>query len=194
MDIKYFETAAELRQWFEKNHDKLDEVQIGFFKKKTGKKSITYNEAVDQALCFGWIDGVRNTIDDERHVIRFTPRRPKSNWSAININKVQELIKAGLMHPSGLKAFNERDLAKTNQYSHEALNPGKFDEADEQLFRANEKAWQGFMAMPPSYRKAAIWWVVSAKQEATRKKRLLTLIEDSAQGRKVKPLTRKNER
>ena len=193
MDATFFESAAEWRAWLEANHDKETEIMVGFYKKASGKPSVTYHEAVEQALCFGWIDGVRRSIDADAYSNRFTPRKPKSHWSQVNIKHVERLTEQGLMHEAGLKAFNDRDPEKQNQYSFERENV-QLDPAYEAQFRANAQAWEHFQRRPPSYRKPAIWWVMSAKQEATRQKRLATLIEDSAAGRKIAPLTRKNER
>ncbi|MCC6804652.1 MAG: YdeI/OmpD-associated family protein [Anaerolineae bacterium] len=192
MDVVFFETADAWRAWLEAHHDTETEVMVGFYRKDSGRQSVTYPEAVEQALCFGWIDGVRRSIDDLSYANRFTPRKPKSNWSQVNIRHVERLTAAGLMHEAGLKAFNERDPEKQNRYSFEREN-GQLDPAYEAQFRANEKAWAHFMSRPPSYRKPAIWWVMSAKQEATRLKRLATLIDDSAAGRKIAVMRRKNE-
>lgn len=194
MQVTFFATAADFRAWLEANHDQETALQVGYYKVGTGKPSISYKESVDQALCFGWIDGVRNSIDAESYTIRFTPRKPRSIWSAVNIRRVAELTEMGLMHPAGLKAFTERDPAKANQYSFEQKTDPTLPPEYEAQFRANAAAWAHFQSRPPSYRKPAIWWVISAKQEATRLKRLATLIEDSAAGRKIAPLTRKNEK
>lgn len=193
MDATFFESAAEWRAWLEANHDTATELMVGFYKKGSGKPSVTYHEAVEQALCFGWIDGVRRSIDADSYTNRFTPRKPRSNWSQVNIRHVERLTEQGLMHEAGLKAFNARDPEKQNQYSFEREN-ARLDPAYEAQFRADAKAWEHFMSRPPSYRKPAIWWVMSAKQEATRQKRLATLIADSAAGRKIAVLRRKNER
>jgi uncharacterized protein YdeI (YjbR/CyaY-like superfamily) len=189
MDIVYFETPAEFRAWLEANHDKAQELWVGYYKKSSGQVSITWPESVDQALCFGWIDGIRKSVDDTRYTNRFTPRKTGSNWSAVNIRRVEELIRQGLMHPVGLRAFEARDQEKSSRYSYEREN-ARLDDAYEQQFRANSKAWEFFQMQAPSYQKAAIWWVVSARQDATRAKRLAKLIEDSEQGRTVPPLTR----
>ncbi len=189
MDIVFFESPADFRVWLEANHDKAQEVWVGYHKKGSGKPSITWPESVDQALCFGWIDGIRKSVDDTRYTNRFTPRKPRSTWSAVNIKRVEELTKQGLMHPAGLKVFQERKEEKSAIYSYEQAD-AKLDDAFEQQFRANKQAWDFFQAQAPWYQKAAIWWVVSAKQEATRAKRLAQLIEDSGQGRTVPPLTR----
>jgi uncharacterized protein YdeI (YjbR/CyaY-like superfamily) len=189
MEPLFFATTAELRAWFEANHDKLQEQWIGYYKKDSGKPSITWQESVDVALCFGWIDGVRKSIDKESYTNRFTPRRKGSNWSDINIKRVQELTEMGLMHPNGLKAFEARKETNSVVYSYEQRDNSEFDAESLALFQANEVAWAYFQNAAPSYQKAAIWWVISAKQPETRQRRLSQLIEDSAAGRPVPPLT-----
>ena len=184
---RYFRSAAEFRKWLDKNHDKVDELWIGIYKKDSGKKGITYKEIVDVALCYGWIDGLVKSVDDASYMQRVTPRRPKSVWSAINIKRVKELMDEGLMHPAGEKAFKERDPSKTGLYSFEN-RPQKLPPAFEKRFRAKRKAWEFFQAQPPGYRRTAIYWVTSAKREETKERRLATLIEDSAAGRRLKQL------
>ncbi|MBX3062368.1 MAG: YdeI/OmpD-associated family protein [Anaerolineae bacterium] len=193
MNPLYFGTPEELRAWLAENHDKATELQIGFYKVSTKKQSITYAQALDEALAFGWIDGVRHSIDEERWTQRYTPRKKGSIWSAVNIKRVGELKELGRMHPAGLKVFEERDERKTQLYSHERENLA-FSEAQEQQLKGNEKAWAYFQKQPPSYQRAAIWWVISAKREETQEKRLATLIEDSANGRTIKPLTPPSKR
>ena len=193
MDATFFESPAELRRWFEQHHDQVAELLIGFYKKSSGRPSVTYAEALDEALCFGWIDGVRRALDADSYTIRFTPRQPHSIWSAVNLKHVERLTTEGSMQPSGLKAFRERDPDKQGLYSFER-DQVQLDPAYEAQFRADAQAWTFFQSRPPSYRKPAIWWVMSAKQEATRLRRLATLIADSAAGRKIAPLTRKSER
>ncbi|MDQ3560540.1 MAG: YdeI/OmpD-associated family protein [Pseudomonadota bacterium] len=180
----FFATAADFRAWLEANHDKVDELSVGYRKKGSGLASMTYREAVDAALCFGWIDGVVHSIDAASYRQRFTPRRKGSIWSAVNIARVAELTRLGLMHPAGLAVFEGRDPAKVNQYSFEQ---GELRLADghEAAFRANEQAWAFFESQPPSYRKPATWWVVSAKRQETRDRRLATLIKDSEAGRRI---------
>ena len=165
---------------------------MGFRKVGSGKPSITWPQSVDQALCFGWIDGVRRSIDEESYSVRFTPRRPKSYWSAVNIKKINELTQLGLMQPAGLEAFRKISAERSEVYSFEQATV-ELGEAYEAIFQRNSDAWENFIAMAPSYKKLAIWWVTSAKQEATRLKRLATLIEDSAAGRKVHPFRRAGE-
>ncbi|MES2733906.1 MAG: YdeI/OmpD-associated family protein [Bacteroidota bacterium] len=187
----FFAHPADLREWFEKNFDKATEVLIGFYKVGTGKPSITWSQSVDAALCFGWIDGVRRSLGEESYCIRFTPRKPKSIWSAVNIQKVAELTAQGLMKPAGLAAFEKREDKYSKIYAFEQKEIS-LSEDFRQTFEANSQAWDFFQSQAPSYQKTAIWWVISAKQEATQKKRLATLIEDSAAGRKLKHLQRGN--
>ena len=189
MKPKFFSTPGKLRAWLEKNHATADELWVGLYKKGTGKLSVTWPEIVDQVLCFGWIDGIRKSIDDESYMNRITPRRRNSNWSAINIRRVAELTEAGLMHPAGLEAFRSRDPERVYRYSFER-DKVEFDAGQTKLFRANRKAWAFFSSQPESYRKPATWWVVSAKQQATRDRRLATLIADSAAGLRIKQLRR----
>jgi uncharacterized protein YdeI (YjbR/CyaY-like superfamily) len=187
--VLFFKTPSDLRKWLEKNYNKKTEQWIGFYKKSSGKESIDWSQSVDQALCFGWIDGIRKSIDDQSYKIRFTPRKPKSIWSAINIKKVEELTKNGKMYPAGLEAFAKMDEKKSKLYSFERssviLNP-KY----EKLFKKNKKAWMFFNSSTPSYKKTVIHWVMSAKQEETRVKRLKILINDSEAGEKIAPLRR----
>ena len=187
----FFTTPEEFRAWLDEHHARAAEVWVGFYKVGSGRPSITWPEAVDQALCFGWIDGVRKGIDADSYANRFTPRRARSIWSAVNIKRAQELIDAGLMRPSGLEAFEKRSEARSGVYSHEQRDGVTLGDDFERRFRANEAAWDFFQAQPAWYRKAAIWWVVSAKKDETKRKRLATLIEDSAHGRTVPPLTRR---
>ncbi len=184
---RYFRTSGEFRKWLEKNHDKVDELWLGIYKKGATKKGITYREAVDVALCFGWIDGLTKSVDAASYMQRFTPRRAKSVWSAVNIKRVEQLKRAGLMHPAGEKVFAHRDPKRTGLYSFEN-QPQSLPPALEKRFRAKRKAWEFFQAQPPGYRRTAIWWVVSAKRDETKERRLQTLIEDSAAGRRIKQL------
>ena len=187
MSPLFFPTQSDLRKWFEKNHNKADELWIGYYKKATGKPSITHQEAVDEALCFGWIDGIRKSIDEKSYKNRFTPRRKGSNWSAVNIKRIKELIKLGLVKPAGLEAFKKRDIKKTNQYSFEQ-NKIKMPLEFEKKIKANKKAWDYFQKLPPSAKKPSIWWIVSAKKEETKLRRLNILIQCSEEGRKIPPL------
>jgi uncharacterized protein YdeI (YjbR/CyaY-like superfamily) len=190
MDIKFFASQSAFRAWLEKHHDGRKELLVGFYKKGSGKPSITYPESVDAALCFGWIDGVRASVDDTTYSVRFTPRRPGSVWSDVNIKRAQALTDQGLMRPAGVAAFEARVEAKTAVYAYEQRGSAKLDEALERRFRANKKAWAFFSAQAPWYRRTASWWVISAKREETRLKRLGTLIEDSEHGRPIGPLAR----
>jgi uncharacterized protein YdeI (YjbR/CyaY-like superfamily) len=187
-DPIYFETPEQLRDWFDANHATADELWIGHWKKSTGRPSLSWSETVDEALCVGWIDGVRHSVDKDRFTQRFTPRRPGSNWSLINVAKVEELTKQGRMRPAGRAAFEARRPDRTGVYSFERGEPA-FTPEQERRFRANAKAWEWFQGKPKSYRRPATWWVISAKQEATRERRLTALIEDSAAGQTVRPLT-----
>jgi uncharacterized protein YdeI (YjbR/CyaY-like superfamily) len=187
----FFATPADLRAWLEAHHDTEPELLVGFHKVGSGKPSITWPESVDQALCYGWIDGVRKSIDGASYTIRFTPRKPGSTWSLINIRRARELIAGGQMRPAGLKAFEGRADEKAGLYSYEQRQDAELDDSQQALVRANEKAWSFFQEQPPWYRKAAAWWVVSAKREETRTKRLATLIECSERGQAVPPLKRR---
>ncbi len=186
----FFATPEEFRAWLEENHATARELWVGYTKKGAGRASITWPESVDEALCFGWIDGIRRSVDDTSYMNRFTPRRPGSNWSAVNIARVAELTAQGRMRPAGLAAFDRRRDETTAVYSYEQRHQAALEEAEEQQLRANPAAWQFFQARPRSYRQAAIRWVISAKKAETRQSRLARLIEDSAQGRTVPPLTR----
>ena len=188
-DAIYFRSADELRDWFDANHETATELWIGYHRKATGRPSVTWSETVDEALCVGWIDSVRYSIEGGRFVQRLTPRRKGSNWSAVNIAKVGQLIDEGRMKPAGLAAFEARSEERSAIYSYERRKEAAFEPDQEARFRGNEAALAWFEARPASYRTAAIYWVVSAKRPETREKRLETLIEDSAAGRTVKPLT-----
>jgi uncharacterized protein YdeI (YjbR/CyaY-like superfamily) len=190
IQISFFPTAAAFRLWLQANHKNQVELAVGFCKKKSGKPSVTYSEAVDEALCFGWIDGVRNSIDADTYRIRFTPRKPGSQWSAVNIKRVQKLIDQKRMAAPGHAAFAGAE-EQSRKYSYEQRNESKFDASGERRFRANAAAWKFFQAQPPWYRRTATFWVISAKKEETQQKRLDHLIVDSAQGRSIKPLQRK---
>jgi uncharacterized protein YdeI (YjbR/CyaY-like superfamily) len=182
MNPTFFPTPADLRRWFEQHHETAADLWIGFYKKGSGKPSITWPESVDQALCFGWIDGLRKGIDDVSYMLRFTPRRPDSIWSAVNIQRVADLTEQGLMQPAGLRVFENRKHDKSAVYSFENKDAAKLDEASEQVLRANAAAWEFFQAQAPSYQRAAAWWVISAKKDETRLKRLDQLITESASG------------
>jgi uncharacterized protein YdeI (YjbR/CyaY-like superfamily) len=181
MTPTFFKTQQAFRKWLEKNHTKETAFVVGYYKVNSGKQSMTWSESVDQALCFGWIDGVRKSIDNDSYQIRFTPRKKTSIWSAVNIKKVEALIKIGLMQEAGLISYNDRKESKSKIYAFEN-DEVPFSPEFEKLFKANKKAWAYFQALAPGYRKTASHWVISAKQEATRIKRLQTLIADSALG------------
>ena len=175
MDPEYFHDQNEFREWLEKNHDKESEIIAGFYKVGTGKPSMTWSQSVDQAICFGWIDGIRRSVDKERYTIRFTPRKPDSNWSEVNISKVAELRKKKLMRKPGLDIFNKRKASETGTYSFEK-DLIKLDDDLERIFRANKTAWDFFVKQAPSYKKTRTHWIISAKHEATRISRLNKLI------------------
>jgi uncharacterized protein YdeI (YjbR/CyaY-like superfamily) len=177
----FFANQSDFRKWLEKNHHRKTELLVGFYKVGSGKPSLTWSQSVDEALCFGWIDGVRKSIDKDSYQIRFTQRKPTSIWSAINIKKIEALTKQGLMQPAGLASFEKRKDSKSQIYSYEK------DEAEltpdfTKQFKANKKAWEYFQSLAPSYRKVSVHWVMSAKQESTQIKRLKQLISDSAAG------------
>lgn len=184
-------TPSDWRKWLEEHHSDHTELWVGYYKKATGLPSMTWAQSVDEALCFGWIDGIRKSIDETAYKIRFTPRKTNSIWSAVNIKRIEELIELGLVHESGLKAYQARKQEKSEIYAYEQ-NPDdiKLDADYENRFQANQGAWDFFQAQAPSYKRPALWWIISAKKAETREKRLLTLIEDSANGRRLKHLTR----
>ncbi len=181
---RFFRSPAELRRWLERNHSKVPELWVGFHKKGSGRASITWPESVDEALCFGWIDGVRYRIDEISYRIRFTPRKPKSVWSNVNVKRVAVLKKLGRMTPAGLAAFAKADPKKSGIYAYERRN-ATLGAAHEKRFRANKKAWTFFEAQAPWYRRTTTYWVVSAKREETRLRRLATLIAGSEAGRRL---------
>jgi uncharacterized protein YdeI (YjbR/CyaY-like superfamily) len=184
MKVTFFETAAELRRWFRANAATADELWVGFFKKDSGRPSITWPESVDEALCVGWIDGIRKRIDEVSYKIRFTPRRKGSIWSAVNIKRVEALAADKRMRPAGLNAFEMRTANRSGIYSYEQRRD-QLEEPYNGLLRKNKAAWAFFQAQPPSWRKAIGWWVISAKQEETRMKRLEKLVAASAAGKRV---------
>jgi uncharacterized protein YdeI (YjbR/CyaY-like superfamily) len=180
----FFANSIDFRKWLEENHRIETELLVGYYKVGTKKPSMNWSESVDEALCFGWIDGIRKSIDEESYCIRFTPRNPKSNWSAVNIKKVEEMIRLAKMTPAGLAAFEIRTEARSEVYSYEN-QPEKLNPEMENRFRENSAAWEFFAKQPPSYRKPRIYWVMSAKQEATQLSRLNKLIEASADGKRL---------
>ena len=184
MKVTYFKSASEFRRWLEVNHASVLELWVGFFKKDSGKGGITYAEAVDEALCFGWIDGLKKRVDARSYTHRFTPRKPKSTWSRVNIQHAERLKKAGCMTTAGLMAFAARDLERCGVYSFENA-ARELSAVDERQFKTDRAAWEFFQQQPPGYRRTAIWWVVSAKKDETRARRLSRLMEDSGNGRRL---------
>jgi uncharacterized protein YdeI (YjbR/CyaY-like superfamily) len=185
-DVRIFAASDDFRAWLLAHHDAAGELWVGYFKKGVAKTCMTYKESVDEALCFGWIDGITRRIDDEVYTIRFTPRQKRSTWSTTNVARVAELTAAGRMHPSGVRAFEARTTDRTGIYSYEN-RPANLPPDYLARLEQNGPAWQWWQAQTASYRRAATWWVVSAKQEATRERRLASLIEDSAAGRLIRP-------
>ena len=184
----FFDSARDFRRWLEENHASVEELWVGFWKAKSGRGGLTYEEAVEEALCFGWIDGLVKRFDEHAYVQRFTPRRAGSIWSAINIGKVERLRKAGRMAAPGIAAYESRDPARTNRYSFENRHV-VLDAAFEKRFRAKAKAWKFFEAQPPGYRRLAAFWVMKAKREDTRERRFAQLVADSARGVRVAAVT-----
>jgi uncharacterized protein YdeI (YjbR/CyaY-like superfamily) len=174
VDPTFFAAPSEFRAWLEEHHAAESELLVGFYKKGSGRPSMTWPESVDEALCFGWIDGVRRSI-----------------WSVVNVRRARELIEEGRMRPAGLAAFEARTEERSGVYSFEQKDQVAFDAAQAGRFQADAKAWEFFQAQPPWYRRTATWWVISAKKEETRAKRLATLIEDSAAGRPIRGLDRR---
>jgi uncharacterized protein YdeI (YjbR/CyaY-like superfamily) len=187
MDMKIFNSASGFRKWLEKNHDKATELWLGFYNQRSGKKSITYREALDEALCFGWIDGVRKSVDESTYMQRFTPRKAKSYWSAVNIRRFEALNKLSRVSSAGTRSFEQR-TGDSGKYSFES-RPKKLPMAYAKRFKENRAAWAFFCAQAPWYQRTATFWVVSAKQEETRQRRLNTLIDDSKHGRRLGMLT-----
>jgi uncharacterized protein YdeI (YjbR/CyaY-like superfamily) len=185
-----FRSAAEFRRWLRKHHAETTELWLALMKKGSATKLITYREALDEALAFGWIDGVRKSLGDDAFVIRFTPRKAKSYWSAVNVRRVEELKREGRMEAPGLETFEKRDQAATAKYSFERETP-VFDATMLATFRKARAAWKFFEAQPPGYRRVATHWVTSAKREETRARRLATLIETSAKGERLAALAGK---
>jgi uncharacterized protein YdeI (YjbR/CyaY-like superfamily) len=184
MKPKFFSSPAQFREWLEQNHHSVTELLVGFHKKSSGKKSVTYSEALDEALCFGWIDGVRRNLNETSYTIRFTPRKPKSIWSLVNVRHVERLKKEGRMHPAGLEAYERRDPKRTGIYSFENEAVGLSPEY-EKTFRQNKKAWKFFEEQAPYYKKLSTHWVMRAKKEETRIRRLQHLIERAEKGLKT---------
>ena len=185
----FFRSGSELRAWLEKNHDSVPELWIGFFNQRSGKTGITYREALDESLCFGWIDGVRKSVDEGRYMQRFTPRKARSMWSLVNMKRVEELKALGRMCAPGLAAFDRRDAKTAGVHSLQSAN-ARLTGALERRFRANARAWAFFQARPPGYRRLSAWFVMSAKKDETRLRRLDSLIALCAKGRLLPGLDR----
>jgi uncharacterized protein YdeI (YjbR/CyaY-like superfamily) len=184
MQPKFFASPEQFRHWLERNHDRATELLVGFQKKSSGEKSITYAEALDEALCFGWIDGVRRSFDETRYTIRFTPRKPRSIWSNVNVRHVERLKQAGRMQPPGLEAYDRRDAKRTGIYSFEN-RPRELSPEYEKTFRQHKAAWKFFQEQPPGYKRLMIFRTMSAKKEETRRRRLQQLIEASEKGKRL---------
>lgn len=184
MQHYFFEKPEDFRKWLKENHDKETEIIVAFYRKGIGKRSITWEEAVDEALCFGWIDSIRRKIDDESYSNRFTPRKKTSIWSAKNIANIERLQKESLMHPAGLEAFEHRKEHLLKIYSFES-KAKELDEDFTQLFKINRKAWEFFTNQAPSYQKVIIHWIMTAKQETTRLSRLQKTITASGEGKRI---------
>jgi uncharacterized protein YdeI (YjbR/CyaY-like superfamily) len=185
--VHFFETPEEWRAWLEANHASASEVEVGFRRRSSGLPSMTWSESVDEALCFGWIDGVRRKVDEMSYRIRFTPRKPRSAWSKVNLAKYDALVAAGKVHAAGRAAF---ERGRPSAYSFERDEPAQLEPEMEARLRADAAAWGDWSARPPGYRRTVAHWVMSAKRPETRQRRLALLIECSAQGRTVPPLTR----
>lgn len=185
MEPHFFKTPADFRKWLDKNHAKEKELLVGFYKTGSGKPSITWPESVDQALCFGWIDGVRKSLGEESYTIRFTPRKPTSIWSAINIKKMEELQAKGLVKPEGLAAFEKRTESRSKVYSHEREKDAELPAHMKKELKANKAAWDFFSTQAPSYQKVMLHWITSAKQEKTQDARFEKLIKASEAGKRV---------
>jgi uncharacterized protein YdeI (YjbR/CyaY-like superfamily) len=175
----FFSTPSPFRRWLVKNHERATELWVGYYRKDSGRPSITWPESVDEALCFGWIDGIRKKVDDESYKIRFTPRRAKSTWSAVNIARIAVLTGEGRMRPTGIAAFARRQESNSARYSFENRESAKLSADDEREFRRDPVAWKFFRRQPAGYRRLAAWWVISAKRPETRRKRLERLIQQS---------------
>jgi len=185
----FFATPSAFRAWLDANHNAAGELLVGFYKRGSGKQSMTWPESVDEALCFGWIDGVRRSIDEDCYSIRFTPRKPRSRWSDVNVRRAQALVELGLMRAAGARAFAQRN-EDDPKYSYEHRKATEFDAKMVAAFRENTHAWDFFQAQPKWYRRTATFWVLSAKKDETRQNRFATLLADSKNGERVKPLRR----
>ena len=185
LETRYFKTPAEFRAWLETNHATASEVGVILHSKASGKATMTWSDAVDQALCFGWIDSVSRRHDETSRVQRFSPRKPKSNWSAVNIKKVADLTAQGLMTPAGDAAFARREEARSAIYSYENRHLAALDPKHEAVFRTKAAAWRFFSKQPAGYRRTLVHWVMNAKREDTRTRRLAKLMAESAAGRRI---------
>ena len=181
----FFSTPGAFRKWLARNHERATELWVGYYRKDSGRPSITWPESVDEALCFGWIDGLRKKIDHESYKIRFTPRRANSTWSAVNISRVAVLTHEGRMQSAGIAAFARREENNSRKYSFENRESAKLTAADEREFHRDRAAWNFFQAQPPGYRRLAAWWIISAKRPETRRARLDRLIETSRARRRI---------
>jgi uncharacterized protein YdeI (YjbR/CyaY-like superfamily) len=187
----YFGSPAAFRRWLEANHAKASELLVGYWKRETGRPSLTWPESVDEALSFGWIDGVRRSVDERRYTIRFTPRRPGSSFSAVNLARIEKLQREGRLRPAGRAAFEARPVGDTRpRASYEQAKASRLTPAQERGFRANRRAWAYFQSQPPHYRRTCVFWVTSARRNETRARRLAALVRDSAAGRWVGPMRR----
>jgi len=190
----YFAAPEAFRDWLAEHHASATEVWVGFYKKATGRQGMSWSQAVDEALCFGWIDGVAKRVDGERHKQRFTPRKPVSTWSAVNVAKVAQLTAEGRMRPAGAAAYARRRADRTAIYSHEQREHPEFEAEQQAQLEADAAAWAWFQSKAPSWRRQATWWVISAKRPETRARRLATLIEGCAAGEGIPQLTRPGQR
>lgn len=183
--LKFFPTPKHFRNWLAKNHDRVPELWVGYYRKDTGRRSITWPESVDEALCFGWIDGIRKKVDDVSYKVRFTPRRAKSTWSAVNIARVAVLTREGRMEAPGLAAFGRRTEENSRRYSFENRATAQLSTADKREFRRDAAAWKFFQAQPAGYQRLAAWWIISARRTETRRARLQRLIAESRARRRI---------
>lgn len=188
-DPSFFATAAAFRAWLDEHHESAEVLWVGYYKKATGKPSVTWEDTVDEALCYGWIDGVRKSRDEESYVVRFTPRRPKSVWSGRNIDLVERLIEEGRMMPAGLAAYEHKDAHSDSGYR--VADAAELADEMVEQFKANPVAWAFYQKQPAGYLRQSARWVMRAKREETRQRRLATLIEDSENGLRIKQLRRK---
>jgi uncharacterized protein YdeI (YjbR/CyaY-like superfamily) len=183
----FFKTPAALRRWFKAHHATSAELWIGFYKKDSGRGGVVYRQALDEALCFGWIDGMVRRVDEMSYMQRFTPRRPRSTWSAVNVARVTALIAEGRLQPAGLAAFERRTTDRSAVYSYEQRRSAALSPAEHRAVKADQAAWRFFEAQPPFYKRTVAWWIQTAKKEETRTRRLAILIDCSARGRLVPP-------